>query len=165
MNLVTAVQHPRWTPRSKFPPSNSIGNDVFACTAGIYLVVNPDFGGGDPVRAVGWAESDYWASRVWAVPPFRGELIPPPNQWGSPPSLAFLGRPEDLSFATVLEFEQEQEKARRETLVTVNYRMTDGAALCCSLAGAGGVTYYFGSSNPKPTDLPIAYELQLEESK
>jgi hypothetical protein len=71
-----------------------------------------NFGEGDPVRAVGWAESDYWAKRVWETP-FSGRLDAPGAQWGGPPSLWFLGRPEVLSFASVLDFEKARPGARR----------------------------------------------------
>jgi len=66
---------------------------VFACGGGLYLLTNPRFGPAEPVRAVGWAESDYWARRTWDNPPFRGDLTIPPLQWDGPPSLTFLGRP------------------------------------------------------------------------
>jgi hypothetical protein len=74
------------------PPSERLGKSVFGCGDGVYLITrwsDPD----QRVRAVGWAESDYWAQRAW-VTPFPGGLEAPAPQWGPPPSLGFLGRPE-----------------------------------------------------------------------
>jgi hypothetical protein len=102
------------------------------------------------VRAVGWAQSDYWAQRAWESPPFRGELAPPPPQWDRTPSLEFLGRPKDLSFGSVRDFESAQPGARKATLVNATYRLTDGAFLYCAINGTDGVTYIYGSSDPKP---------------
>src|SRR5260370_21485239 len=68
MNLQGVDSRARWSPRADSPPSRMDRRRIFACGEGIYLLTNPNFGEGDPVRAVGWAESDYWAKRVWETP-------------------------------------------------------------------------------------------------
>src|SRR5262249_13115881 len=65
MNFQGVISKARWSPRSVFPPSRMVSSRIFACGEGLYLLTNPNLGEGDPVRAVGWAESDYWANRVW----------------------------------------------------------------------------------------------------
>lgn len=126
---------------------------------------NPNYGQGHPVRAVGWAESDYWAVRAWSLPPFRGDLSIPPAQWKPPPSLTFLGRPESLNFKDIFAFERAQPAARKATLVHASYRMTDGAFLYVNVSGANGVTYLYASSKPAGTDEPVAFEIQLPEDR
>jgi hypothetical protein len=127
-------------------------------------MTNPKRGSGDPVRAVGWAESDYWAVRCWAVPPFAGNLSLEQTQWRPPPSLGFLGRPEDLSFAVVREFESAQPHAKTATLVDAKYRITDGAFLYCAIHGANGIIYIYSSNNPANEDRPVALEFKLPEA-
>jgi hypothetical protein len=139
---------------------------IFACGEGIYLPTNPNFGEGDPVRAVGWAESDYWAKRVWETP-FTGLLDAPTPQWPGPPSLQFLGRPAVLSFAGVLDFEKAQPGARQATLLVATYRVTDGAFLHNTINGTDGITYFYaGDPLPEdvPEDLPVAFEIELSMS-
>jgi hypothetical protein len=126
-------------------------------------MTNPRYGDGDPVRAIGWAVSDYWARRVWEVPPFGGELVTPMPESPQLPSLTFLGRPEKLSFKAVYDFESGQDGAKKATLVSATYRLTDGAFLCCRIKGAHGVTYFFESSDPSPTEEPVAIEFRLPE--
>lgn len=161
-DLITKAQ---WSPRAAFPPSSPLDRGVFSCGGGIYLMTNDSFGEGDPVRAVGWAESDYWARRCWASPPFPGDLNPPPAQWGAPPSLAFLGRPARLSFGEVREYELAQPGGTSPTLVTARYRvMTDGKFLSVKIRGAGGVSYFYPSNKPKSADEPVAIEIELPEA-
>jgi hypothetical protein len=124
-------------------------------------MTNPRRGDGEPVYAVGWALSDYWASRVWANPPFGGTLVPPEPQWEVIPSLQGLARPAVLAFADVCEFEQKQPQARSVSLVTARYRLTDGACLNCVIRGAGGISYAYASHRPRPKDLPAAIEFRL----
>jgi hypothetical protein len=162
MNLQSLIGKARWSPRAEFPPSHMIRNRVFACGEGIYLLTNPKFGEGDPVRAVGWAESDYWAQRVWETP-FSGPLEAPPAQWRSLPSLRCLGRPEVLSFARVHDFERAQPSARKVTMLVAKYRVTDGAFLHHTINGTDGITYFYASDEPLPEDLPVAFEIRLPE--
>jgi hypothetical protein len=129
-------------------------------------MINPRVGDGDPVRAVGWAESDYWARRVWDNPPFTGALQAPPPRWPGPPSLEFLGRPQCLSFKAVCAFERFRLKAPDPTLVSACYRWTDGAFLSVQVTGAdGGIIYEYSDTDPKPDDLPVAIEIRLPERK
>src|SRR5262245_51119448 len=100
MNLQDLIGKARWSPRAEFPPSRLVGSCTFACGEGIYLVSNPDVGEGDPVYAVGWAMSDYWAENTWEMWPSTLSDAPEAQHAG-PPSLGFLGRPEVLSFARV----------------------------------------------------------------
>lgn len=161
-DLQTAVLNKRWTPRAAFGDSSALADDLFTCGDGTYLMTNPDVAEGDPVYAVGWAQSDYWATRVWTVP-FRGELSPPPPQWAPASSLSFLGIPADLSFGSVLVFERTRPAARRATLVDASYRITDGSFLSCQINGSKGITYYYASNKPKTRDEPIALKVRLIE--
>src|SRR5580658_645293 len=139
MNILELANKARWSPRSAFPPSSPIGGRLFSCGAGWYLMTNPKFGDGDPVRAIGWAESDYWAKRIWVVPPFSEQLNPPSPQWDGVPSLQAFGRPEVLSFRNVRDFESTQPGAKTVTLVDASYRLTDGAFLYCAIHGTNGI--------------------------
>jgi hypothetical protein len=141
-----------------------VGDRIFACGEGIYLHTNPNFGGDDPVGIVGWAESDYWARRVWEVP-FSARLDAPGAQWGGPPPLRFLGRPEVLSFASVLDFEKAQPGARKVTVATAHYRLSDGVFLFREIHGTDGITYSYASNEPLPDDLPVAVAILLPERK
>jgi hypothetical protein len=164
MNLQGLTSKARWSRREEFPPSRMVRKRIFACGEGIYLLTNPKFGQGDPVRAVGSAESDYWAERVWETP-FSGQLHAPTAQWGGPPSLRFLGRPEILSFASVHDFEKAQPAARKATILVAKYRVADGAFLHHVINGTDGVTYFYASDEPLPDDLPVALEIRLPEHK
>jgi hypothetical protein len=164
MNLQGLTSKARWSHREEFPPSRMVRKRIFSCGEGIYLLTNPKFGQGDPVRAVGWAESDYWAERVWETP-FSGQLRAPTAQWGGPPSLRFLGRPEILSFASVHDFEKAQPAARKATILVAKYRVADGAFLHHVINGTDGVTYFYASDEPLPDDLPVALEIRLPEHK
>lgn len=165
MNLASLVTVTRWTPRAAFPPSEEISNRIFSCGKGIYLLTNPRRGEGDPVRGVGWAESDYWARRAWDNPPFTGDLQAPPPQWQPPPSLEFLGRPQRLSFNAVCEYERSRLTAPDPTMVSGYYRLTDGAFLSVRVTGAEGVYYDYAGNEPKPEDLPVAIEVRLPERR
>jgi hypothetical protein len=164
MRLKDLIKKALWSPRAEFPPSRMVRSRIFACGEGIYLLTNPRFGEGDPVRAVGWAESDYWAERVWETP-FSGELDAPEAQWDGPPSLRFLGRPEVLSFAKVLDFEKARPGARKVTVLVEEYRVTDGAFLHHVINGTDRIKYFYASDEPMPEDLPVALEIQLPEHK
>ena len=164
MNLQELIGKTRWSPRAEFPPSRMVRNRIFACGEGIYLLTNPNFGEGDPVRAVGWAESDYWAERVWETP-FSGQLDALTAQWGDPPSLRFLGRPKVLSFANVHDFEKTQPGARKAIMLVAKYRLSDGAFLHHVINGTDGITYFYASDEPLPEDLPVALEIRLPEHK
>lgn len=137
-----------------------VSSRIFDCGEGIYLLTNPNFGEGDPVRAAGWAESDYWAKRAWETP-FSGRLDVPGAQRDGPPSLRFLGRPEILSFATVLDFEKAQPRALVATLLVAKYRVTDGAFLHHAIRGSDGITYFYASDEPLRENLPVALEIRL----
>jgi hypothetical protein len=141
-----------------------VSGDIFTCGGGIYLLTNPNFGEGDPVRAVGWAESDYSAKRAWETP-FSGGLEAPRAQWDGPPSLRFLGRPEILSFGSVLDFEKAQPGARKATVLVAKYRITDGGFLHHVINGTDGITYFYMSDEPLSEDLPVALDVRLPEHK
>jgi hypothetical protein len=165
--LQRMVSQWRWSPRTAFPQSNVLNGELFSCGGGLYLMINPRRGSDDPVWAVGWAESDYWARRVWEKPPFPGDLnnLPPP-QWRPPPSLEFLGRPGSLAFAAVLRFERARANiARRAALADVTFRFTDGGILYYNVNGTDRITYKFASSDPKPDDEPVAIEFRLPQRK
>lgn len=156
-----AIGHRRWTPRGDFGSSDTLGGRVFSFNNGVYLRSNPNHGEGDPVFAVCWAESDYWAQRAWTYPHFAGDLTPPPPQYDGPPSLASVGKPNDLSFGSVLGFERAQPGALVATLTVATYRITDGAFMHSDIRGSGRVTYCYGSTDPKTLDLPVAIEVRL----
>lgn len=165
LNLQDFTAKSKWTPRSEFPPSDDIGGRIFSCGDGFYLLTNPKRGDGDPVYAAGWARSDYWALRSWSVPPFSGNLAEPPkDSYGNPPSLAFLGRPEDLSFGKIKKFEKSKLGPDAITMITARYRMTDGAFLYLSLSGADGITYAYSSNEPRSGDMPVSISLDLPGS-
>ena len=130
---------------------------------GLYLITNPLRENGELVVAVGWAESDYWAHRVFELP-FRGDLTPPAAQW-RPPSLAFLGRPVNLSFGTITKFEDTLKVPKKVFMVSASYRWTDGAFMCVSVRGNDGLTYMYASNEPQPDDGPVAIEIRLPEAK
>jgi hypothetical protein len=114
-------------------------------------------------RGVGWAESDYWTQRAWLVP-FPGSLVVPESQWGPPPSLGFLGRPEVLAFQAVKEFERRRLTAVRAFRIEMaHYRVTDGAFMYVEIRGADGLFYIYGSNEVSPDDLPVAIEFRLPE--
>jgi hypothetical protein len=163
VNLASLLNAPLWTPRAAFPPAHEISDRLFSLGEGFYLMTNPNMGEGDPVRGVGWAESDYWARRAWDNPPFRGHLVDPPAQRSGPPSLEFLGLPERLSFRAVCEFERSRIKGTAVTMVTARYRITDGAMLGVHVTGAKGNMIYEFSTDPKPDELPVAIEFRLPE--
>jgi hypothetical protein len=165
VDIKNIISKARWSPRAVFPASYLLSNRVYSCGEGLYLLTNPKFGEGDPVRAVGWAESDYWAKRAWGIPPFDGELSSPPPQWERPPSLEFLSRPKVLSFGSVRDFESAQPGAKTVTLVNAKYRLTDGAFLYCTIHGTNGIMYIYASNQPEPADQPVAIEFNLPEGK
>jgi hypothetical protein len=156
------IRRDRWTPRAQFPPSERLGDCVFGCGDGVYLITA--WGDAeDAVRGVGWAESDYWAQRAWLVP-FPGGLEAPASQWGAPPSLGFLGRPEVLAFQAVKEFERRRLSAIKALRVEMaHYRATDGAFMYVDIRGADGLFYIYGSNKVRPDDLPVAIEFRLPE--
>jgi hypothetical protein len=150
----------RWSPLAAFPQAAALCDRVFSLGNGCYALTNPSRGDGNPVRAVGWAESDYWAARAWANPPYNGTLDPPPPQWQPVPSLAFRGRPEVLCFKKVVDFETLR-SGPKAILVDARYRLTDGAFLFFGVNGSDGLTYIFGSHDPSPEDEPVALEFRL----
>jgi hypothetical protein len=152
---------PRLTPLRDFPPSTSIAKDIHRVGDGIYLVTS--FRDSGAVRAVGWAESDYWACRAWELP-FLGDVVFAPSATSRPPSLTFAGRPDDLSFESIVEHERARRGRRELTDVTGVYRMTDGAFLYVELRGTDGITYLFGSTSPQASDSPNAVAFQLPPS-
>jgi hypothetical protein len=159
-DLPDLIRRDRWTPRAQFPPSERLGDRVFRCGDGVYLITRKR----DPegaVRGVGWAESDYWAQRAWLVP-FPGGLEAPTPRW-RPPSLGFLGRPEVLTFQAVKKFERPRCHAPRVLRELAHYRVTDGAFMYVEISGADGLSYIFGSNEVRPDDLPVAIEFRLPE--
>lgn len=169
MSLANLITMPRWTARAQFPPSRVMADDVttpvFTCDNGLYLMANRNFGDGDPVWGVGWAESDHWARRVWGNPSGTGDLDDiPPAQWPLP-SLVDIGRPESLSYGSVLAFEQSLPGARAGLAANGNYRVTDGGFLSAELRGIGGlIRHYFGTNEPMQSTLPVAIEFRLSDS-
>lgn len=166
MSLVDLIAKPAWTPRVEFPPSRMLVDgptvSVFTCDNGLYLMTNRNFGERDPVWGVGWAESDYWAKRVWGSPSLALDLgASPPARWPLP-QLTELGRPADLSYGSVLDYERSRPGARPGLSWTANYRMTDGAFRNVELCGVKGrVRHYFASSELSVDDLPVAIEFRL----
>jgi hypothetical protein len=65
-NLPDLIRRDRWTLRAQFPPSERLGDRVFGCGDGVYLITRKR----DPegaARGVGWAESDYLTQRAWLL--------------------------------------------------------------------------------------------------
>lgn len=165
LDLQDLISKPHWSPHTAFPQSRPVADRVFTCGGGLYLMTNSEDGEGDPVRAVGSAQSDYWAKRAWQNPPFPGDLTLPPPQSNVLPSLQFVGRPENLSFADIRNFESAQAGARKLAMVRASYRLTDGAFLYCAIHGANGITYIYASNNPRPRDWPVAIEFRLPDQE
>jgi hypothetical protein len=166
VDVLQLIDRPKWSTRAAFPASEPLGGRVFACGDGVYLRVNPRRGEGDPVYAVCWADSDYWARRAFSGPPFTGDVGPsaaPPSQWGPPPALVDTGRPRSLTFRDLGAYERSLPGAKTAILLNASYRLTDGAFLCCELKGQDGVTCFFASNEPAPADEPIAIEFRLRE--
>jgi hypothetical protein len=91
-------------------------------------------------------------------------LEAPTPQWGSPPSLRFLGRPEVLSFEAVKDFERRRLSALQALgMEKAHYRVTDGAFMSVEIKGADGLFYIYGSNEVGPDDLPVAIEFRLPE--
>lgn len=155
------IQRKKWSPLASFPPTQHLSEIVYAVGNGFYLLVNNDWGPKDPVGAVVWACSDYWAARIFDSV-FNGTAVPPP-ELVVPPALVVLGRPKDLTYKSLHNFEATQPKASKATLVTASYRFPDGAFVAHELHGVDGVTYYFGTPNPLPTDLPMAILFSLKD--
>ncbi|WP_194909671.1 hypothetical protein [Catenulispora rubra] len=156
---------PAWTPRAEFSPSRLLSDgrlvSIFSCDNGLYLMTNRNFGDNDPVWAVGWAESDHWALRVWGSPTYAGDLKSPPAQWALP-SLVEVGRPGDLSYASVVAYEKGHPEGKGAAgLVTAKFRFTDGEILHSDVNGYAGVTYCYEAAKPKAADLPTAIEFRL----
>lgn len=159
-----------WTRRGSFPPSYALGDDiairadsVFGLGNGLFVLVNPVRGAGDQAYGVAWAESDYWASRALNGPQFRGDLTPPPPHWRPVPSLAFLGRPNSLSFGTISEFERRRTR-NDPTLIRAHYRITTGDFLSFEIHGSDGIAYMYASNTPQAGDEPVAIEFGLKEA-
>lgn len=165
-DLQSLVKTRLWTAKSGFPPSHPLGDRVSGLGNGLYVLVNPVRGAGDQAYAVGWAQSDYWARRAFDGAQFRDDLTPPPPHWRLSPSLAFLGRPSNLSYKTIKEYEKARTGANNLLLVTAHYRITiDGAFLYCSVNGSDGITYMYASNRPKARDEPVAIEFRLPEGE
>lgn len=159
------VTMPRWTPREAFPPSRLLHRgsvvSIFSTGEGLYLLTNRNRGDKDPVWGVGWAESDYWARRVWASPQFDGELTAPPAQRVLP-AFAGLDLPDDLSFAGIVDFETNHpRRATSVGLVNATVRVADGEILRSNVSGHDKITYCFAELKPKADDLPVAIEFRL----
>lgn len=77
----------------------------------------------------------------------------------------FLGRPEVVSFASVLDFEKAQPGARKATVLVAKYRVTDGAFLHHVINGTDRITYLYASDKLLPEDLPVALGIRLPEHK
>jgi hypothetical protein len=151
----------KWTARAAFPWSEELGDRLFKLGEHLYAATNPRHGSGDPIYCVGWAESDYWALRIWTVP-FRGDIDAPSRFEAELPRLHTIGGPLDLAHGAVKEFEGDQPDARKATLVTARYRMTDGACIANVISGSDGRSYFYADPNPKPNDLPVAIEIRLK---
>ena len=163
VQLRDLIARRRWTVRSAFPPSRPIGGRLFTLGNGMFLMTNPLRGDDDPVWGVGWAESDYWAERAWSYPNFAGDLTSPPPEWRPLPSLAFMGRPTDLSLGSVVAFERSRLHVPKVTRLNARYRTTDGAFVQYNVEGSDDVKYIFGAPQPKSTDEPVAIEFRLRE--
>ena len=87
----------------------------------------------------------------------------PPAQWALP-SLAEVGRPGDLSYASVVAYEKTHPKgAGTVGLITARFRFTDGEILHSDVNGYDKVTYSYEAANPKAGDLPTAIEFRLPD--
>jgi hypothetical protein len=102
VDLASLATLEQWSPRASFPPSDMLVNRLFKLGDHLYLATNPRPGPDDPVSAVGWAESDYWATRMWSSPPFRGELDPPHAEATDRPGLTGFGSSSDLKRSSIL---------------------------------------------------------------
>jgi|ERR1044071_2286964 hypothetical protein len=151
-------EKPFLEPLASFPASVAISATVHALGQGMYIRTRrptPDL-----AVSVGWAESDYWAQRVWTSPPFSGDvrLVPPPVY--PLPSPAILGLPTVLEYGLILAYERSQPQFSL-TSHAAKYRLTDGAFLSLDIDGANRTVYHFGSTKPKRHERPVAIQFRL----
>ena len=148
------------TPLDRFGPSRHVYGRVHQAVSGVYLLVAPHLGSGDPVYAAGWARNDYWAVQVWG---FNGNGYrndcDPLEAGADEPSLASLGWPHPLSYAETLACAKTLSK--KPVMVSAEYRMTDGAFTSHQIHAALRVKFHYDDPNPEPTGAVAAIELGL----
>lgn len=149
---------------STFPASTHLNDRVHALGAGLYLAATWEglrIGSGatpEAIVAVCWAESDDWARRAFGhVEP--EPVDPPPPEYLPPPSLAFMGRPTQLDFASIDAYESTLEGRRGAPSHSTSYTMS-GKFIAHQLRGVD-VIYYFGRPSPRKHDLPSAISIDL----
>lgn len=148
------------TPRDHFGPSQQVYGRVFRTDGGIYLLVAPHLGPGDPVFAVGWGCNDYWAVRAWGFDGngYRSECDPAAPVTTAP-SLESLGWPDPLRYAETLACAKKL--AGAPVMVTAGYRLTDGGFESHVIRAAPRVEFHYADPNPGPDDAAIAVCLGL----
>jgi hypothetical protein len=159
-DLVAAARREYLTPRDVFGPARQLYGRVHRSDSGIYLLVAPHLGEGDPVVAVGWARNDHWAVRIWG---FDGHGFT--NDYeedaaeAEPPSLRVLGWPWPLTYADVLA--AARDRTSRRVMVTARYRGTDGAFQSHVIEAGPRVMFHYDDPDPQPSDRAAAVELGL----
>jgi|SRR4026208_256161 len=159
MDIVNSLRAlPLLEPLSSFGQVRPVSPQVHGLGDGFFVFTRRTDG---LARAVGWAESDYWAERV-GNSPFIGEVTPPPPTHERP-TPASLGLKTQLEYGAILAHEQVQPHF---TVIsyTAKYRMTDGAFLFIELEGENRTHYYFGSTKPKKRDAPVAIVFNLPDT-
>ena len=158
--LLAASQLEYLTRLDRFGASRRVYGRVHQAASGVYLLVAPHLGPGDPVFAVGWARNDYWAVQIWGFDGngYRNDRDPlEPTADG--PSLASLGWPHPLSYANTLA--QARRLAGKPVMVSAGYRMTDGGFTSHVIRAAARVKFHYDDPNPQPGDAAAAIELGL----
>jgi len=158
--LLAASRAEYLTPLERFGPSRHVYGRVHQAGSGVYLLVAPRLGPGDPVAAVGWARNDYWAVQVRGFDGngHRNERDPLEPATDAP-SLESLGWPHPLRYADTLA--RATRLSGRPVVVSADYRMTDGGFTSHMIRAAARVKFHYDDPNPQPGDTAAAVELGL----
>ena len=159
-DLLIASRMEFLTPLDRFGHSRHVYGRVHQAVSGVYLLVAPRLGAGDPVFTAGWARNDYWAVQVWGFngKGYRNECDPLEAP-ADAPSLASLGWPHPLSYAETLA--HAKTLSGKPVMVSADYRLTDGAFTSHEIHAAPRVKFHYDDPDPEPTDTVVAIELGL----
>jgi hypothetical protein len=158
--LLTASRAEFLTPLDQFGSARHVYGHVHEAGSGVYLLVAPRLGPNDPVAAVGWARTDYWAVQIWG---FDGRGYhndcDPLEPAADAPSLSSLGWPHPLSYAATLA--RAGQLSGKPVMVVSTYRTTNGDFKSHVIRAAARVKFHYDDPNPQPGDIAAAIELGL----
>ncbi len=158
--LLAASRREYLSQRDRFAPTHHVYGRVHGHGRGLYVLVAPHLGPGDPVVAVGWARNDYWAVRVWGFDGehFRNDFDADAHG-ADEPSLVADGWPHPLGYAETIA--RAKRLGRHRVVTTAGYRLTDGAFTSHGVWAAPRVKFHYEHPAPDPEDTPVAIELGL----